>query len=234
MNSSNRALAGWCSALCLALGMGGLACAGVPAAGADSSSDDSASPTVTYSVPTSADAGVAADPSAASSEVAADGPCAIGVRTAAGCTATYDIASDTMVEGFSSTCASGETLYNGCSANPLALRWKDMGPTAPKSVRIELQTSMFCADPDLPSEQKQMQTLQLNAGASIGSFEGDLAACTCSAEGTVHAFDLSPAALAEYAQGSDNSVRLDGPNRCRGMKKHEGWGNAVARVTVSY
>ncbi len=139
-----------------------------------------------------------------------------------------------MVEGFANTCASGETLFNGCLAKPLALHWKDEGPSAPKSVRVELQTSMFCADPDRPLEEKQTQSVELNGGASLGSFEGDLAACSCTAEGTVHAFELSPAALAEYAQGGKNVVRIDGPNRCRGLKKHAGWGDAVARITVSY
>jgi hypothetical protein len=150
---------------------------------------------------------------------------------------TYDIDPSTTGEGFSATCDDGKSLYNGCSATPIAFHWQDRGEgdKTPKRVRVEIQSSIFCADPTIPAEEKQVQKLHLNASSSpIGTFDGDLSACTCSAEGATHTFEIDPTALPTYKAGGDNVISIQGPNRCLGLKKSTAWNGAVARVTVLY
>lgn len=161
--------------------------------------------------------------------------CSYGIQTAAGCTAAYDIRELASLEGIIATCADGNSLYNGCEASPIAVHWQDHGSSAPKSVKVEIQTSVFCADPTLAPEEKQIQALHFNGFEDpIGSFEGDLAACTCSAEGQTHVYELEGAALEQYKVGANNVIKIEGPNRCFGLKKNADWGGGFARVTVSY
>jgi hypothetical protein len=150
---------------------------------------------------------------------------------------TYLIEASSSGEGFSATCDDGESFYNGCSAKPIAFHWQDRGEgdKTPKLVRVEIQSSIFCADPTIAPEEKQMQKLHLNASSSaIGSFEGDVAACSCTAVGAAHTFEIDPSALATYKSGGDNVISIEGPNRCLGLKKSAAWDGAVARVTVLY
>ncbi len=186
--------------------------------------------------------GAVADPSALANNVnitthaaADERTCSYGIQTATGCTAAYDIRELASLEGISATCADGSSLYNGCEASPIAVHWQDHGTSAPKSVKVEIQTSVFCADPTIEPEEKQMQAVHFNdLEDPIGSFEGDLAACTCSAEGATHVYELEGAALEQYKAGAKNVIRIEGPNRCLGLKKNADWSGGFARVTVSY
>src|SRR5690242_16196045 len=84
-----------------------------------------------------------------------ESPCPVGIKTSEGCAVTYDIGDAGSLEGFSAVCADGSSIYNGCSSAPLAFHWHDRGASAPKTVSLELQSSVFCADPEAPVEQKQ-------------------------------------------------------------------------------
>lgn len=158
-------------------------------------------------------------------------PCAIGTKTAAGCEVTYAIDLEAASAALPETCDGG-TAYNGCSGEPVTLSWKDMGDRAPRSAHLELGVAMFCADPLIDTTVPQRQGVSVNGGI-VYAFDGDASACSCNAVTTAHAFDVSAAALASYRAGGDNTVTVQGPNRCLGVGALPG-SSAVARIVVTY
>jgi hypothetical protein len=221
MPSACRSLLGPAPFLGVLLGLATLACAPAPSVISDSSNTPTAAlptePSVEPAPPAPAPAPAPIPPSGAPTHAA------------------YSVIDETALEGISATCADGESLYNGCSSTPLAFHWQDHGTGHPTSVKVEIRTSIFCADPTIPAEEKQLQALRFNGSSTpIGSFEGDLAACTCSATGETRTFELDATALAAYHPGDDNVVRIEGPNRCLGLQKHNDWAGAFARISVTY
>lgn len=158
-------------------------------------------------------------------------PCAFGTRTAAGCEVTYAIDVEAAAAALPKTCDGG-TAYNDCSGEPVTLSWKDIGDHVPRSAHVELGIAMFCADPLIDATVPQRQGVSVNGGIAY-AFDGDVSACSCNAVTTAHAFDVSAAALASYRAGGDNTVTVQGPNRCLGVGALPGSG-AVARIVVTY
>lgn len=158
--------------------------------------------------------------------------CSIGAKTAAGCEVTYDIDVTAAAATLPKTCAEGYTAYNDCTGAPIELTWKDLGYKHPKSAKVEIGVSIFCADPLLDATVPQHQGVSINGG-TIGGFVGDVTACSCAAVTTSHSYDVAPSFLDNYATGGDNKITIQGPNRCIGVGGLDGT-HTVARIVVTY
>jgi hypothetical protein len=212
-------------AACLLASIGLAACAGEAQPGDVPTTASSAG------IPTAA---VSAAPAPADATApAAVTPTCGGIVTAAGCVMTYDVAPAAAHTTLPTNCADSPTVYNDCSGNPVHLAWTDQGTAQPKAIRVELVTSIFCADPLLDSSLPQHQDVGMN-GASFGGFDGDLSACSCAAPAVRQSFDATATTLAAYHFGGDNELAIAGPNRCLGMSPNGDWNGAVARITVTY
>jgi hypothetical protein len=206
-----------------------LAACSAPAAEEASTFEDSTTPAPpqTLSVPT-----VGVSPTAPAADAPAEeATCALGTKTDAGCEMTYEIDLDAAAGNLPKSCGGGRTAYNDCTGTPIELSWKDLSDRAPKSARIEIGTSIFCAEP-LMDPKKQRQNVSVNGGV-IGGFNGDFEACSCNAPTTAHSFDVTAAALQGYKAGGQNSLRVEGPNRCIGVGGLDDT-KTVARIVVTY
>lgn len=172
------------------------------------------------------------EPAEPSKSVPAD-PCAFGTQTGTGCQVAYAIDVEAAAAHLPKLCAGGTTAYNDCSGAPIELTWKDVGDRVPTAAKIEIGVSIFCADPLIDASYPQRQGVSVNGGATVGGFDGDLSACSCDAKTTVYAFEAGPESLADYHAGGENTVIVQGPNRCIGVGSLDG-GPVVARVVVTY
>jgi hypothetical protein len=189
-------------------------------------------PPQTLSAPTVSASPTAAEAAPApSADAPAEPKCELGTKTDAGCEMTYEIDVDAASTNLKRSCGGGRTAYNDCTGTPIELSWKDLGDRAPKSARIEIGVSIFCAEP-LMDPKKQRQNVSVNGGA-IGGFNGDYEACSCNAPTTAHSFDITAAALEGYKTGGQNSLRVEGPNRCIGVGGLDDT-KTVARIVVTY
>jgi hypothetical protein len=145
---------------------------------------------------------------------------------------TYEFAPASLRDQLPSSCEASPTIYNHCDGSPVSLSWDDTGKSSATSVTIDFGSSLFCADPMIDSSVPQIQTVTLN-GAKVGSYTGDIAACTCGALTVKHSYTLDVAGLAGYVAGGKNEIKIAGPNRCFGLGPVTDSG-AVARVTVAY
>jgi hypothetical protein len=145
---------------------------------------------------------------------------------------SYEFSAASLRDQLPSSCEASSTIYNHCDGSPVAFSWDDTGKSAPKSVMVDFGSSLFCADPMIDSSVPQVQTVTLN-GATLGSYAGDAAACTCGALTVKHSFTLDVAGLAGYVAGGKNEIKIAGPNRCFGLGPVTDSG-AVARVSVAY
>jgi hypothetical protein len=156
--------------------------------------------------------------------------CAFGTPTAQGCEVSYDIR-PAGTSGMATHCNdSTGNIYNGCSSTPVGFRWTDVSNHPPKSVKIEMQPSVFCQSGLTPD---RTQAVSLN-GTAVGSFQADPKGCWCGAKPVPQVFDLTDEVLADYHEGRENVLQINGPNRCFGMQQNAAWGGSVARVTVVY
>lgn len=203
-----------------------LAACSAPAEEASTFEDSTTPAPETLSAPT-----VSASPTTATAAPSAEPTCELGTKTDAGCEVTYEIDVDAAAGNLPKSCGGGRTAYNDCTGTPIELSWKDLGDRAPKSARIEIGVSIFCAEP-LMDPKKQRQNVSVNGGA-IGGFDGDFAACSCNAPTTAHSFDVTAAALQGYKTGGQNSLRVEGPNRCIGVGGLDDT-KTVARIVVTY
>ena len=166
------------------------------------------------------------------SESPSGSPTEAPAQPASETTLTYEINVDAAAETLPASCAAGFTAYNDCDGSPIELSWKDLGDRAPKSAKVELGVSIFCGDPNKDLSKPQSQAVSINGGA-IGSFDADLAACSCNAPATAYSFDVTTAVLEAYKAGGKNSIRIEGANRCIGVGGLDD-SHTVARIVVTY
>jgi hypothetical protein len=155
--------------------------------------------------------------------------CPKGEKTSKGCEVSYDVFAGTEdVIGTTAKCGDGQ-VYNNCSSKPVAFKWRDQGPSMPKSVRVSFESGIFC-----PTDGASVtQTVKLN-GEQIGSFDGRSSACTCAAKSEMFTFEVSATAMESFKKAGSNLVEIEGKNTCIGFKMSDRFGGAVARVDTLY
>ncbi len=168
-------------------------------------------------------------------QVCWDGACADacpkGTKTSKGCEVSYDVFDGSDLIGTPAHCGEGQ-VYNNCDTKPIAFKWKDQGPSAPKSMQIAFEAGIFCAaDGGTSSDVAQKVSLNNNL---VGSFDGPANACTCNAKSQMFTFEVPSSALAKFKKAGTNTVEITGKNTCIGFKKSDRFNGAVARINTMY
>jgi hypothetical protein len=157
--------------------------------------------------------------------------CPKGTKTSKGCEVSYDVFDGADLIGTPAKCGDGQ-IYNNCDTKPIAFKWKDEGPSTPKSMRVSFESGIFCAadggnSPDIE------QTVSVD-NQFVGIFSGPSGACTCNAKSQMYSYEVPAALLEKLKSSRTHTVEITGKNTCIGFKKSDRFNGAVARISTTY